>query len=321
VSFRVVPDAESAGRLVAPVFPGTRVVGIEPLTGGLRNSNFKIHLNSREKPLVLRFYEKDPSVCRKEVALLGLVRPTVPVPEVLHAEPEGIDGSGPYVLIEYVEGVAFRELKKSGKLDALREAARSVGEALAAIGRYGFTGPGKLGARLEVEGPFVEGPDHVLRFLDSCLASPWFESRTGAELAGRVRKYARSWREQLACLDHERSLVHSDFNAPNLLVRRAGGKWRLAAVLDWEFGFSGSPLFDVGNFLRYERVLAPVLEPSFSDGFAQNGGRLPADWRRLARVIDLTSLCEMLAREQLPEAVVSEILELVKATLEDRDPA
>ncbi|MGW2441505.1 hypothetical protein ACWCY1_32940, partial [Streptomyces goshikiensis] len=30
-------------------------------------------------------------------------------------------------------------------------------------------------------------------------------------------------------------------------VGRRAGQWAVAAVLDWELAFSGSPLFDVGN--------------------------------------------------------------------------
>ncbi len=309
-----------ASRLIEPAFPHDRVVGIEPLTGGLRNSSFKMRLEARAEPIVLRLYDKDASVCAKEVSLLRRVRGTVAVPEVLHAEPGGVDGAEPYVLLDYVEGVSFRELKRAGNLEALREAAPSVGEALAVIARYEFPAAGRLGDDLEVVGPFVEPPDPVPKFLDSCLASPHFRSRAGVELMAKVHEFGWSWSDRLALLDEERRLVHGDFNSPNLLARRVGGRWSLAGVLDWEFGFSGSPLFDVGNVLRYEREERPVLEPGFSRGFVARGGRLPEDWRRLARVIDLTSLCEILSREQLPDTVVTEVIGLVRATLESRDP-
>jgi hypothetical protein len=77
---------------------------------------------------------------------------------------------------------------------------------------------------------------------------------------------------------------------------------------------------DVGNFLRYERSSRPLREPSFSSAFRDAGGVLPDDWRRLSRVVDLTSLCEILTRDPLPDDVVRDVLELASATLEDRDP-
>jgi aminoglycoside phosphotransferase (APT) family kinase protein len=67
----------------------------------------------------------------------------------------------------------------------------------------------------------------------------------------------------------------------------------VAAVLDWEFAFSGSPLLDVGHFLRYERAAQPLREPQFSRGFVEHGGKLPEDWRHVVRVIDLTALADV----------------------------
>jgi hypothetical protein len=48
-------------------------------------------------------------------------------------------------------------------------------------------------------------------------------------------------------------------------------------VLDWEFAFLGSPLLDVGHFLRYERAARPLREPHLSRGFLEDGGKLPED--------------------------------------------
>ena len=123
----------------------------------------------------------------------------------------------------------------------------------------------------------------------------------------------------LAGLDSEVGLVHGDFNKRNLLVRETGGRWSVAAVLDWEFAVSGSPLADFGNLLRYERAARPLVEPHFSAGYVRAGGRLPRDWRRLARWVDLLSLCESLTHDELPDDVIPELVELVRATIEDRD--
>jgi aminoglycoside phosphotransferase (APT) family kinase protein len=91
-------------------------------------------------------------------------------------------------------------------------------------------------------------------------------------------------------------------------------------VLDWEFAVSGSPLGDLGNFLRYERAARPLAEPHFSAGYAHAGGVLPGDWRRLARVLDVAAICERLTHGQLPDTAVAELVELVRAIVEDRDP-
>src|SRR6185437_6695629 len=46
------------------------------------------------------------------------------------------------------------------------------------------------------------------------------------------------------------------------------GTWTVAAVLDWEFAVSGSPLLDIGHFLRYECASRPLAEPHFSNSNA-----------------------------------------------------
>jgi hypothetical protein len=50
------------------------------------------------------------------------------------------------------------------------------------------------------------------------------------------------------------------------------------------------------------------------------GGALPRDWRRLARVLDIAAICQSLTRAQLPDTAIAELVELVRATVEDRDP-
>jgi hypothetical protein len=47
-------------------------------------------------------------------------------------------------------------------------------------------------------------------------------------------------------------------------VKRA---WRVAAVLDWEFALSASPLTDVGHFLLHECASRPLAEPHFSEWY------------------------------------------------------
>ena len=91
----------------------------------------------------------------------------------------------------------------------------------------------------------------------------------------------------------------------------------MAAVLDWEFAVSGSPLADVGHFLRYERSGRPAAEPHFRTGYLEAGGRLPPEWRRLARLVDLVALCEMLPHDGLPDAAAAELVALMCATVDD----
>jgi hypothetical protein len=76
-------------------------------------------------------------------------------------------------------------------------------------------------------------------------------------------------------LDRTHALIWS--HAPELrrlydalMVRLVDGCWGGAAMLDWEFALSGSPLADLAGFLRYERARSPLIEPHFSAGYQRS---------------------------------------------------
>jgi aminoglycoside phosphotransferase (APT) family kinase protein len=201
--------------------------------------------------LVRRVYRRDPALCQKELDLYAMLRGSIPVPEVVSADPAA---DPPFAVFRYVEGV---------ELDAVRDpvAARAAGEMLAAIHRVTFDRPGWIGP-----GPAIgRGIGSVAEFI---------EERIG--LGDVVRPFAA----ELDALHRECHLVHGDFNGKNIIVRDS----RIAVVLDWEFAVSGPPLMDIGNFLRHAE------SPSFVEGYLGAGGTLPPDWRRLSRLVDLAAL-------------------------------
>jgi fructokinase len=307
-------------RIVHKAFGQNRVVEVHALTAGRRNANFKVRLDTGADWFVVRLYEHDASLCQKEVDLIHLIGGSVPVADVIYAETGGWDDLSPFVVMRYVQGITFRELKSSGNPKEIAEAAFSIGETLAGIGRFNFPKSGWLAPGPTVTKPLLEGTDATPRFVDLCLASPNLQRRVNEELRNRVHSLVWSRAASFAALDRETSLVHGDFGKHNLMVRLDAGSWRVAAVLDWEFAVSGSPLADLGHFLRYERASRPFAEPHFSQGYRHAGGTLPEDWRTLARVVDMTALVESLAHERLPDEIVDELVELVSATVEGRDP-
>jgi len=317
------PDLAEVSRLLEPVFPRRRVESVTQLTGGLINTNIKVNFRTGEPPVVLRLYRRDPTVCLHEVEIIRLVRGTVPVPEVFHVQPGGIDGSGPFSILQYVDGITFQELKRTNNLEGIHQAAASVGATLAAIGRYRFDAPGRLVVtddNLSVGAPYIEGPDPIPRILDRFRGDATLRRRIDASLLDQLHDFMWAWAPLMPDLTHDSFLVHCDFGNRNLLVHEVNGKWVVAAVLDWEFALSGSPLLDVGHFLRYEKASAPLREPYFSRAFLENGGRLPVNWREVARVIDLTALVELLTHAYLPDDVADEILWLIHATLDQCPP-
>jgi aminoglycoside phosphotransferase (APT) family kinase protein len=170
-----------------------------------------------------------------------------------------------------------------------------------------------LAADLEVrDGPFADA--NLAEVIAQFSASPLFRRRVDASRLARLHAFIRSNAGKLPGADDVMSLVHGDFNSPNILVRQDHGSWRVAAILDWEFACAATMLCDIGNMLRYERPGQSRYEPHFSRGLIDAGWTPPDDWFLRARLADLPALCELLTRDDVPDAIVDELCDLVDGT-------
>jgi len=284
----------------------------ELLTGGMRNLTVALQVDGLEDRLVLRIYKRDPLACRKEVELHNLVSGWIPVPEILYADPAGAEDIGPHMLMRYVEGVTFQELKSKGNPEQTAEAAYAIGATLA---KFQLASSGSRPRLIEdVPGPISE-------ILEKWLSTPIVEQRLGIDVRDQWRDFAFGWTSQMSALDRDRLLVHGDFSARNTIVRQSGRSWAVSGVLDWELARFGPRLWDVARFISFERRTRPVREPYFSRGFAENGGALPENWPALARIINAVSATESLTQPDLPEEFARDLKKLIVATMTAVDPA
>jgi aminoglycoside phosphotransferase (APT) family kinase protein len=303
----------TADRLLAGWRGASRVVQVEPLDGGIMNWNYAIRLSESAERFVLRFYDRAPRSCAKEVAVLALVRGDLPVPAVLHACVDGASGYPPFCVLEFIDGISLRTLRRRGDAKDVADASYDAGRLLPRLARHRFERSGLLSQELTiVDGPFADA--RVADVVGHFVQSPIFRQRIDAALLARILDFARSNEGRLAEQSRGASLVHGDFNSPNILVRQERGSWRVAAILDWEFAYAASILCDIGNMLRYERPGQPRYEPHFSRGLIDGGWDAPDDWFLCARLADLPALCELLTRDDVPDAVVAELCDLIRET-------
>jgi aminoglycoside phosphotransferase (APT) family kinase protein len=239
---------------------------------------------------VLRRY-LERNTCAVEAALAGRLAGVVPVAEIVATDPDGTAAGEPVMLSRFMPGDPVDTLLPGltpAEASALGE---SAGTVLAAIGSVTFPRPGFF------DGPgLIPGPDGVEptaglpEFVDRCLRGA--DALTAAEQAA-LRRHAVQAAAGLDVLRGSRQLVHSDFNPKNLLAASRKGTWRITAVLDWEFAFSSSPLFDIGNMLRFRSELPAGFAGGFIAGY---GGSLPGNWRELSQALDLFALADLLTR-------------------------
>jgi aminoglycoside phosphotransferase (APT) family kinase protein len=193
-------------------------------------------------------------------------------------------------------------LRSFGDDAPVAEAAFDAGRVLASLSRY----------------PGPPTPDFTATALiERFVAAPPFGDRVAPDMRRAIVSLAERWQPRLDEAARHKCLVHGDFNAPNIFVKQTDDGWRVSGILDWEFALDASPYCDIGNFLRYHRRNRPRYEPSFSAGLREGGMVLPPDWLMLARVMDLPALCELLARAEVPDAVVAELILLLEETLSD----
>jgi len=290
------------------------VTAVEPLAGGIMNWNYRIRLSGSAEQFVLRFYDRNPESCAKEVKILDLVQSDVPVPRVLFVEPRGAAGYPPFCVLEFIEGISLRELRRRGDAKALADASYDAGRLLARLQRHRFDRSGRLSAGLTVEDDVLAGVS-LVGVVDHFVESPVVAGRLDAGLRERLRSFVRATEPLHASPSEPASLVHGDFNSPNIFVRQDGGRWVVAAILDWEFAFSGSMFADIGNMLRYERPGQSRYEPHFSRGLVDGGWEPAGDWSLRARLADLPALCELLTRDDVPDVIVTELRDLITDTL------
>jgi aminoglycoside phosphotransferase (APT) family kinase protein len=277
------------------------------------NWNYGIRLSGTSERFVVRFYDRAPDCCAKEVRILGRLAADLPVPRVLHAEVHGVGGYPPFCVLEFIEGISLRELRGRGDTKGVADATYDAGRLLPRLSEHSFAQSGPLSPDLDLlNDPFASAS--LAEVIEHFAAVPLFRQRVEASLLARMLNLARLHEDSGPGANTAISLVHGDFNSPNIFVRQEGAAWRVAAILDWEFAFAGSMLCDIGNMLRYERPTQSRYEPYFSRGLLDGGWLAPDDWFLRARLADLPALCELLTRKDVPDAVVMELRDLLAAT-------
>lgn len=274
---------------------GRAVVGSRTLAGGFSHETCLLTL--ADGPVVARLGGPDPVI---EAAVMAAARGRVPVPDVLIVMQAADDGSRPGMVIEHVPGTPLSDVLADPELSVaeLRDLGATAGRVAAGIAAVSFDRPGF----------FADGQ------LSIAVERPWSEQLAEFAVASmdkvpdeRIDQSVRvAWADlcaahapALVAIDDQARLAHADMNPKNLLVSRVGSGWRVDAVLDWEFSFSGCPYGDAANMARFAADYPPGFVDGFLSAFAQHQPSdlpLADDWLYLGRVLDMFALSDMATR-------------------------
>ena len=157
-------------------------------------------------------------------------------------------------------------------------------------------------------------------YICSNLASGRVRERLGKNPAACALEYVQANRDQYWSIPNSTRLIHCDYNLKNILVRQTGSIWKVAGVLDWEFAMAGSPLVDIGNFLRFENELPPGFGEAFIRGYVSNGIVLPMNWREVAKLLDLAAMINFLEDERDAPKTFQTAISVIERTVESIAP-
>ena len=195
---------------------------------------------------------------------------------------------------------------------------QQVGTILSRIKAHEFSEAGFFDKELEVIG--CESYD-VIKFAQGCLHNKTVLSVLSPEVISGIQKAIQQHASSLPA-DDGKHLVHGDFDPANILVDQMNGSWVVTGILDWEFAFSGSYLWDVANMLRYAHKMPPEFQDAFLKGLGDGGVILPENWRVTVNLLNLLSLLDVLKRsdsENSPNQCAG-IRELIDDILSELNP-
>jgi aminoglycoside phosphotransferase (APT) family kinase protein len=272
------------------------------LSGGFSTTNILLEFADGDR-CVLRLSSQHERLEIEADLLDYLSRETteVPVPKVLWRAPEHFPGAVGAFAMTYIDGHLLASIEDGLSTADCRDICEQLASVAARIHQLRFTQCGLLGPGPKVTEPFASYASGTVGFIQSCLDNANLQRRAGADRCQRLH-HCLAHRPDLHEPSMTHQLCHSDFNQKNFLVRRnPNGRHQLAAVLDWEFAFSGSSVIDIGNLLRFEHE-SPAVESSwFADAYRAAGGHLDKAWREQAFFADLLAQCAFLINpEELP---------------------
>ena len=302
---------EAIETLLLPCFPQVRVSSSSLVEGGLANTNIRAFLNDGSESVLLKLFVRDPSQAAKEFRLSQLPQLQGVMPKYFFFAPDNSITGHPYIIMEWIAGerlelmlpIILSTIEKSAKL------ADELGGALAHIHSIRFAQTGFFDQELCLVSPVELGVSGLQGYAQQCLSEGLGLSRLGAEFVDRFLHFVNDNGALLNEWPGGACLTHGDFGGSNILVNEI----KIAAVIDWEFAFSGYPAFDFGNLLRAD--MGAQFEDRLASAYRDAGGLLPADWRSRSLMADLYSWLDFLNRPQSGDALIADARRIMSDTM------
>lgn len=287
--FQLVPTIING--MIQLAFPSKKLISAKVISGGCANLNIKIQIEN-EPFFILRIYLREKDASYREQKLGHLLSSIIPLPDLIFI---GDYETYRFAIIKFIPGITLRDLLLSSKSYNIEKIMKEVGVILAKIHNYHFPAPGLLDNDLNIL-PLSSSENYKI-FAQNCLTHPTIMKILDEDLIIKM-KFVFDEYQSFFPSSTDSYLVHADYDPANILVTKEQGEWKITGIMDWEFSFSGSPLWDVANMLRYAHQMPSIFKESFLQGLESKGKKLPLNWQTTIHLLNLLSLLDCLTRCQ-----------------------
>ncbi len=254
---------------------GGRIVRFARISGGLTNTLHRVVL-ANGGVVVVRHHAGGAEPFRDELATIRRLAGLLPVPELVRADPDRHA-----IVYRWIDGITMDECRREQPPAAFASLAGPLGRLLAWLARC----EPRDGERWDVAPILAQAR---LQLLEGRT-----RARVGAPIADALAAALDEAAGPLAwgtpCLSH------GDIGGRNVIVQRVDGdRWRIGGVIDWEAAAIASPLVDLGQLFRYVGRYDAAFVADFERGYREADGELPEGWLRTARLLDATSVVDIL---------------------------
>lgn len=288
-SQRLLPES-TINKMVRIAIPEQKLTSYKRISQGCANVNIKIILENSTS-YILRIYLRDKDAALREKNLGALLKDKIPTPLSLYV---GETDGHTFTITNFLDGIQLGNLLQSKIPHDINALMYSAGKILSRIASHNFPSSGFFDKDLNVISNSTS-TTKLLAHIESYLSNHNVFSVLGSEKIAKISNFIDQ-SKQLFPDENERYLVHGDFDPANILVNKPNNEWEISGILDWEFAFSGSYLWDVANMLRYAYKMPPAFQKSFIHGLNNGGIQLPENWSSTIDLLNLTSLLDCLKR-------------------------
>lgn len=302
---------DSVESKIRQFYPGANLEEFSILSSGLVNTNIHFKISGLNDSFLLRIYCRDNQLLNIESALSQRFGSIIPMPEFLFVQKKDLPEQS-FAIQKWFRGVHFYKILETATEANLMRCADNIANTLSKISTQTFSSSGFFKENLDII-PFDKvNEDHpFILYIKDCLFKGQAGIHLGQELRDKLWNYVIKNQDffpeqEPACL------VHGDFNFDNILIDP--DSYKVMAILDWEFAFPGSYLFDIGTFLRFE--LPQTVKDEFISSYQRYSEiNLPSNFEKMIKVQDLANFVGLINHAQEDFERTRDVKSLINETL------